>query len=555
MVPIIAIGLLAVIMIIVSVTVFPSDNAYECTGVVPNSVSASPLNVYWNTVVSVPCIHGTSALVTCTQNNSNFAFTVLSACKTQLTSEPCSGENGKNTQRISGVWVNANGGDIIAGTGFSGIPAMDFIFLSSFNPDPRVSNCSTAQNNDPIAPGGDTAYLKSQIDTIKHYAPGTPKIMISVGGSSFGEPDFCNMLSPFLDSSQFSCAGGGGGSSPGPCGDSAGYTNNTTCTFNDTATQPAFNGTNWGTECAPNALCYCCCNYGFLLTNSTCTKTGPPPPPGPKSSCDYALYPNTTLGNAKLMSDILAHSGADGFDFDFERPDPDGYIAVAFIPFVRALKAAAAPRKIYISMTLLSGPTYADSYGALYECFKSPDCPIDYAVPMPYQNCMYPYKNDKIYKDVWNATTQDYNPHTIELPFPGFTWNGLMDSWTQTYFTDVSNTQLIMAVETLQHDDWYPCTLDFTGIARVFHDYTENVLPSACTHVAGLFFFWYEGLTAPLKVAAAPMYNSSLTSALILEWQRLISNQPSITKPVTSGFFLLTWNWVLIWVLFAVLQL
>lgn len=262
------------------------------------------------------------------------------------------------------------------------------------------------------------------------------------------------------------------------------------------------------------------------MTDSKCTSSTPPPAP---STCNYNTYPNTTEGNVKLMYDILVGSGADGFDFDFETPDQGGRLSVAFIPFAAALKAygqAATPQKqIVLTMTLMSGADI--KYAALYDCFRSSTCPFDYAVPMPYANCMYPYTGTQLYSETWDNVSVTWSHSVPYNPTQTFYWNSLMDVWTQNYFTDESVTQLVIAVETIQHDQWYPCAISNSDLGHVYSDYTHAVLPGACTHVVGTFFFWYEELTPPSPLTALnsnrDMYNSSFVTELILEWQRLIT--------------------------------
>ena len=91
---------------------------------------------------------------------------------------------------------------------------------------------------------------------------------------------------------------------------------------------------------------------------------------------------------------VLHETGADGVDFDFESPDPAGKLSIALVKFAKDLKAYMAKKynkKIYFSITPLSGDSYRDQYVGIYESLQSSDCPFDYAIPMLYNGGQYPY--------------------------------------------------------------------------------------------------------------------------------------------------------------------
>jgi hypothetical protein len=126
---------------------------------------------------------------------------------------------------------------------------------------------------------------------------------------------------------------------------------------------------------------------------------------------------------------VLHETGADGVDFDFESPDPAGKLSIALVKFAKDLKAYMAKtynKKIYFSITPLSGDSYADQYVGIYDSLQSNDCPFDYAIPMLYNGGQYPY-GDQIGED--------------------FTWNGLLDNWRNKFMKPSANknTKLIAA--------------------------------------------------------------------------------------------------------------
>lgn len=436
----------------------------------------------------------------------------------------CTGINGATSPRISGFWINTNGPTIVAGQGYGNAADVDVVFLASFDPNPRNLNCSALPGNTNSLAPGNVINTLSIVGVVRANVKNGTKIVLSLGGSGFGTLTWCNLVAPFIENytcGQVSSSGGGSCGSVNAYWENPGTTN---CSKNTPpGYQPSFLHYYPGYSCL-NQTCTCCCNADYTLTNGTCVLTPSSNPPLP-DLCNYNTpYENTTAGIVNYMYDILVANNADGYDFDFENPDDGGHIAAGLVKFGIALQqySQSKHRPLYTAMTLMSGPTYTISYGPLFECFRSSWCPFTWAVPMPYANCMYPYTGVAVYNESFNLTTQLYEVGTTVQSL-GFTWNGLVDGWIQSHFTDASVTSLIMAVDTAVHESWFPCSFMPSDISIVYSDYTASHLPDACTHIAGLFFWYYVGFTPPAGLNFD--YNTTWTTELINQWNRLIGRK------------------------------
>ena len=437
----------------------------------------------------------------------------------------CTGSNGAAETRISGVWINLDNTGIIDGKLFenTAIAKVDVVFLASYHPDPRAMNCSgLPANHNSLAPDNSINAL-TIVRTVRTKVKVGTKIILSLGGSSFGTLEWCQLLAPFIENytcGQVSKSGGGS------CGTVNAFQVNdgtTNCSKNAPPPlfQPTFIHPYPGYSCT-NETCTCCCTGDYTLTNGECVKTPPPSGQTLPDNCNYnAPYQNTTDGIIKYMYDILYANGADGYDFDFENPDDDGYIAAGLVKFGIALQTYSLlhHRQLYTAMTLMSGPSYNIMYKPLFECFRSSWCPFTWAVPMPYANCMYPYTGVIVYNESFNLATQQYEVGTAVQTL-GFTWDGLVDFWLQSHFTDASVTSLVMAVDADLHGGWYPCSIMPSDLNSIYINYTASHLPGACTHIIGLFFWYYDKFILPDSAQFA--YNVTWTTSLINQWNNLI---------------------------------
>ena len=95
-----------------------------------------------------------------------------------------------------GYWINNDNSGLVSRSSYwRQMPDADYIMLSSYNPDVRQMNCSGT--NHPIAFQNDVATLRKAVQTIQYNKPNA-KVIISLGGSSWGPMDWCNLLFPFI---------------------------------------------------------------------------------------------------------------------------------------------------------------------------------------------------------------------------------------------------------------------------------------------------------------------------------------------------------------------
>ena len=436
----------------------------------------------------------------------------------------CTGSNGATAPRISGYWLNKDNPGISNGLLFNKAADVDVVFIASFSPDPRTLNCTSLPRNVfSLAPGNSLTQLPI-VGVVKNNVKSGTKIVLSLGGSSFGLLEWCHLVWPFVQN--YACDQfGGGGFDNSSCGSVYAYETDhatTSCyKSGNPSSQPSFRHYKPRSYC-PNETCTCCCSNDYTLTNGTCVLTPTVQIPI-RDDCSYGLYRNTTDGIVKYMYDILVNNGADGYDFDYETPDDGGHVAAALVAFGIALKtySESMHRPLYTSMTLMSGTSFSISYGPLFECFRSNWCPFTWAVPMPYANCMYPYTGVNVYPESFNHQSQSYEVTSVPTN-TGFTWNGLVDGWTQTHFTDDSVTRLVLAVDAAVHElSWFPCSISPADIQHVYDDYTASHLPNACTHITGLFFWYYNQFDTP--TTAQFDYNTTWLTQLITQWNSLIT--------------------------------
>lgn len=443
------------------------------------------------------------------------------------------------------VWVNSANSGIKAGTGLAAIPGDDIMLIfSSYNPNPFAYGCNNIGFN--YLYGGLTTSLLAMSQAAKAQKPHST-ILISVGGSSFGETDFCELVIPWLTEdfpAITDCAsipGSPSGSNTSATCTPKSYIGGATCP-NDSGngTYPSFTKhTTSATACGADRICHCCCLYGYAVQDSeaaepcvsTATTPTPstPPPPPPASTCPTETYPVTVEGRTNLLCAFFAGSEIDGLDLDYESPDTMGYVAHGL---VRMAQAVVAQCGVIISITLEAGPTMGGneiwhptdltkmpkSYTPIYNCIAT-TCPFTYTVVMPYANCMYPRYPNTINTSYYNSSTHQWVTTDINaMASQPFYWDELMRHWLTSYITPSSTTKLSLAVIVAPHNDWAPCPFtdfDYLKSAFIPGNYTRGI--------EGYFVFWYDQMEPPTPGGYPAIYNSTYTTHSINQWYSLFT--------------------------------
>jgi len=409
------------------------------------------------------------------------------------------------TGNIVGAWINA------ANPPWNIIPNMDIMMLASFTPNPW-SSLYPCTSNFSLFPTKDSSNYTDLLNLVIEGKKRASKVLLSVGGSSFGVSEWGSLLYKYVKDI-----------APSPCQcPSPGYwfgcaaDEESCCKAVDKADGKCggsytIKNTNDGSDCCNfNGNQHkCCCGYGSTLVDvngvQTCVSSIP------NTSCDVpGLAPvNQDLYNKCIIdagtdsqkqllckltyadpvmayADCLETTGADGFDFDYESPDPAGHIATALVQFARDLKAEMTNRgkECILMCTLLSGNSYVAQLGPIYDTLKTNNSPFDYAVPMLYSTPQYPYGD---------PTSQN-------------TWNGLLNYWAQNYMTKgVSNTKLLPAF--IENSNGINFTKD--DLQKYICQYINSSPYPNSMPTNGMLFFWYNNggdyntdlLTSNLEIA------------------------------------------------------
>lgn len=375
---------------------------------------------------------------------------------------------------ISGSWVNASS------VPWNNVIEQDLLMLASYTPNPwsTLYPCtigfSIAKENYPN--------IKKLVDQGHQKAK---QVLISVGGSSFGLPEWNSMLYKYvqnLPKQECECPDG-----------SYWYS----CT--DTSS-PCPGGVfpikkSDGSDCCSdkNNPHKCCCGYGHHIVDGKCVPSTKPDPnhcspggviPGKESSLAQCLKDagsDTTKALKCIQdntdpvlayADLLMETGADGIDLDYETPDPAGNLSVALVEFCKDLKTEMRRRgkTIYISITILSGNSYGAQYKGIYDSIKTSTSPFDYAIPMLYNGGQYPYDTNK------DSVSQNH-------------WNGLLNYWRKNFMNKNSNTKLIAAfIEYSGGKVAFTCN----DLQHFIENYITNPLNDGGVNVEGCVYFYYS---------------------------------------------------------------
>jgi hypothetical protein len=382
-----------------------------------------------------------------------------------------------NSNKVVGAWINA------ANPPWSIIPNMDIIILSSFGPNPwsMLYPCTSSFS---MFPEDYTDFAK-MVSTARTKAP---IVLLSIGGSSFGVGEWGGMLYKYYQSPSNSvcqCPGssywfGCDADDQSCCPDAdkaAGKCGGTfTIPYKDSENCCSFTSN-------PHK---CCCGYGSTIIDGKCVSNTPDVPcnvPGLINQDNYnkcvqeAGTDNNSLYLCKLknsdpvqaFADCLMATGADGIDFDYESPDPEGNLATALVKFSIDLKKEMSKRgkTIILLITMLSGNSYGAQFQGIYDTLKTNTSPFDYAVPMLYSIPQYPYGD---------PTAQD-------------TWNGLLNYWATNFvIKGVSNTKLLPAFINPSSATEFECSdlSHFINEYIITSPYPNSVEPG------GALFFWYN---------------------------------------------------------------
>ena len=420
------------------------------------------------------------------------------------------------TGNIVGAWINA------ANPPWNIIPNMDIMMLASFTPNPW-SSLYPCTSNFSLFPTKDSDNYTNLINLVINGKSKASKVLLSVGGSSFGVGEWSSLLYKYVkDIAPSACQ------CPTP-----GYwfgckaDENSCCLQTDKAIGKC--GGLYTINNTDNKDCCdfagnphkCCCGYGSTLQNvngvQTCVSSIPNSVcyvPG-LSTINQDAY-NTCITDAgtdtqkallcKLTyadpvmayADCLMATGSDGFDFDYESPDPAGHLAGALVLFSRDLKAEMTRRGkgCILMCTLLSGNSYEAQLGPIYDTLKTNISPFDYAVPMLYSTPQYPYGDPKAQN----------------------TWNGLLNYWAQNYMTKgVSNTKLLPAfIENSQGNNFTPDDLEKYICQYIKSSPYTNSMPTN-----GMLFFWYNN---------GGDYNTNLLTSNLQIAQNCFSNKKCFIK-------------------------
>lgn len=371
----------------------------------------------------------------------------------------------------------------------------NLIMLASYCPDPWSQNYSCSNNTvfslfrfteqpnpTPVPP---LPLMSDLIDLVKNARSrlvSGGKVLVSIGGSSFGLPDWKNLLYKYLPPSPpqscqcptgsywFACDGDASTccDGSGKCG---GVIEMPGC-CDSTSTNPH----------------KCCCGYGYKIQtdakgNKECVSITPLKPcnyygvinqsaidqcmqDSKMSDFDKMTCVRKNTDPVKAYADMLNIIGADGVDFDYENPDTD--VSNALIQFTTDLTVYMKKtynKDLYFSMTVLSGNSYL-TYQPIYDSFARDDCPFDYAIPMLYNGGQFLYDPEASVDSQCN-------------------WNSLLDVWQSKTFG--KKTQLIPAF--ICYTSPQRCTFDCKELTLFIDNYIKK--SSGKTPVNGVVYFYY----------------------------------------------------------------
>jgi hypothetical protein len=401
------------------------------------------------------------------------------------------------SNKIIGSWINAidpNSYKLVTSGN------QNLIMLASYCPDPWSVNYSCSKNTvfslfrfteqpTPVPEPEPSLPLMSDLTTLVSNArsvlqPGG-KVLVSIGGSSFGLPDWKNLLYKYLGptpeqpcqcpsgSYWFACDGDEGLCCNG-CGTSGcgGVIDMTGC---------CSSGNN------PHK---CCCGCGNKIVKDATGKQLCVPL-NPMSPCNYYGVTNAdaikkcmddpnmkdyqkmqcvrdNTDPVRAYAEMLNIIGADGVDFDYENPDTD--VSNALIKFTQDLTSYMKKtynKDLYFSMTVLSGNSYL-TYQPIYDSFGRDDCPFDYAIPMLYNGGQFLYNQNAPVDSQCN-------------------WNSLLDVWMSKKFG--KNTILVPAF--ICYTSPGKCTFNCDQLKLFMENYINKPTPSGKTPVNGVVYFYY----------------------------------------------------------------
>jgi len=390
--------------------------------------------------------------------------------------------------KIVGSWVN------VSSPPFQQMSTQDLVMLASYSPNPW-STLYPCQSGFSMFPK-DFSVLKALVTQARTKGK---QILLSIGGSSFGLPEWQDMLYKYTGSPStgdcqcdggywFGCTGdpknccSDKDKAAGKCGGVYTVTSKTgqpccpgghqCCCGNNKKLEPIDPTKPDGPQqCVSNVKIPDCPHYGVIPGKETILKACLDDPNKSSSEKHKCILDNTDPVLAYVK--CLEETGADGIDFDFESPDPAGVLATALVKFAADLKTAMAAKgkQIYLSITPLSGASYQAQYHAIYDSLKTSTSPFDYAIPMLYNGGQYPYGS------------------AAQPPAPPFTWNSLLDYWRKSVLVKgVSNTKLIAAFIEYQSKPAFECG----DLQHFLQDYIVTPKDDGGNNVDGVVYFYYS---------------------------------------------------------------
>jgi len=265
------------------------------------------------------------------------------------------------------------------------------------------------------------------------------------------------------------------------------------------------------------------------------------------------IYGNGSFFNSTqtidILTQILIDADLDGYDFDYELKQPDdtsGLLAEALLELISGIKARfqvggphygerAVPTFV---VDVFAGygnrgepddlvPPYFESssmYTPIYQCLHSTSCPIDYIVPMIYDDCMYQFN----YTNVYSQSCQDSGVYTNctatiketeNLSNGGFTFDGLWSYWN-SYFMGCTNTVLIAGLTTdLTGTGAYtsrdPCSFLTSDTATLRNWYGSDNGLGLANPLQGAFFWWIVDIMDKNNNRGKGTTNNSITFDVI----------------------------------------
>lgn len=223
----------------------------------------------------------------------------------------------------------------------------------------------------------------------------------------------------------------------------------------------------------------------------------------------------------EAWANVLADTGADGFDIDYEISQVDGEWAFGLVSFCKSFKQycfdhgvapsdmknptgnvqGQIPKYPILNITLVAGPTDVQFFWPIFWSINNdPLCPFDYCIPMTYSNPQYGFfYPNPLGNDDYTAIPNKYMSSSCSVvkqlvKANDYKWNILVNDFIACY----------MASETVS-----PCRLlpafifennqvDFTEEdAYLFNDiYLKGQLSpppkkAPQVQIAGAVFFWY----------------------------------------------------------------